>query len=255
VAVFLQPVSDKSFHAAHPLKLDEKTIEDVLRGVHVEKTGEFTMLIGKALKNYVPDNPRAFSDEDIALLAPHITAALAQAASNQRVQFQVRYTNGVLTSPRKKGAPTIETTAGYIFADGLSLHLTLTEFGPGKVYTADTKAEPRIMPDPTGLHDRGVKFTPEAAMRNQSSFFSGFDASTVEIDYQLMTKLLAAPPPPSPSATPIAAQPSQPTQTAPAAASDAEMQAFKEQLKAMQKKLDEQNAELQELKKASPKKK
>ncbi|MGQ0665571.1 MAG: hypothetical protein ACT4O4_00915 [Nitrospiraceae bacterium] len=257
VAVFLQTVSDKSFRAAHPLKLDEKTMENVLRGVHAEKKAEISLFIGKALKNYVPDDVRAFPEDDIAVLTPHITAALAQAAPNQRVLFQLHYATVLSGSPPKPGAPGRETTEGYLFADGLSLHLTLTEFGPGKVYTGDAKAEPRVLPDPTGLHNREVKFTPEAAMRPGSGRFGGNEDHTVAIDYQLMTKLLAAPPQPAPAAAPAAGQPRQPVPipAVPAATSNPDLQAFKEQLKAMQKKLDEQNAELQELKKSSTKKK
>lgn len=256
-AVYLEPVRDKSFRAAHPLKLEESVVEDILRGLHAEKKPAFTLLIGKALKNLVPEDARAFSEDDIAALAPHITAALAQATPNQRILFQVRYSTMGLTSPQKKGAPAMETTEGYLFADGLSVNVTLTEFGPGKTYVADTKAEPRVLPDPVGLHDREVKFNPEAAMRERSSWLGGNSDYTVSIDYQMMTKLLAAPPQPAPSATPVSGQPAQPAATtaAPSAANDAEMQAVKDQLKAMQKKLDEQNAELQELKKSSTKKK
>jgi hypothetical protein len=258
VAVFLENVSDKSFRAAHPITLDQDTVANALRGVHVEKKEEIKLLIGKALKNYAPDSTRAFSEDDIEALTPHITAALAQAAPNQHIKFQLRYAPALSAASRKSGAPRAETTAGYLYADGLSLILTLTEFGPGKVYNPDTKKEPRELPDPIGLYDREVKFIPEAAMRPKNSdglnWFAGSDAHTVAIDYQLMTKLLAAPPPPAPAATPGTAQPA-PTATPPAAASDAELQAFKEQLKALQKKLEEQNAELQELKKSSIKKK
>jgi len=260
-AVFLQTVSEKSFRAAHPLKLDEKTMENVLRGVHAEKEHPFAIVIGKALKNQVPDDLRAFSEDDIALLAPAITAALAQAAPNQRVGFRLRYAPNLAITSQKIGPGSMETTEGYLFADGLSLNLTLTEFGPGKVYTGDAKAEPRVLPDPTGLYDREIKFTPEAAMRpsndNGSGWFGGKGEHTVAIDYQLMTKLLTAPPQPAAAAAPAAAQPHQtgPIPAVPAATSNPELQAFKEQLKAMQKKLDEQNAELQELKKSSTKKK
>jgi hypothetical protein len=261
VAVFLQTVSDKSFRAAHPLKLGERTMENVLRGVHAEKEAPFTILVGKALKNQVPDDLRAFSEDDIAVLAPAITAALAQAAPNQRVGFRLRYAPNLTITSQKIGPDSMETTEGHLFADGLSLNLTLTEFGPGKVYASDMKTEPRILPDPTGLHDREVQFTPEAAMRpsnyGASGWFGGKGEHTVAIDYQLMTKLLTAPPQPAAAAAPVAAQPHQtgPIPAVPAATSNPELQAFKEQLKAMQKKLDEQNAELQELKKSSTKKK
>lgn len=254
-AVFLQTVSDRSFHAAHPLKLDQRTVEDVLRGIRTEKKASFTVLIGKALQLQKQTDPRAFSEDDIDALAPHLTTALAQAAPNQRIQFQLRYAAGFATPIKKKGAPSVETTDGYLFADGLSLILTLTEFAPGKMYTSDTKAEPRIPADPIGMVDREVKFSPEAAMRPKSDgWFGSSDDHTVAIDYQLMSKLLATPQPPTPGVAPIAGQQGQPVplQQAPAA-SGAELRSFREQLKAMQKKLDEQNAELQELKKSSPK--
>ena len=116
---------------------------------------------------------------------------------------------------------------------------------------------------PDGLRDREVKFIPEAAIRQdtdgESSWFSGPNDRTLVIDYQMLTKLLAMPPEPQrpvltptgrpiPSASTPSVQPYQPTP----AASDAELRAFREELKAMQKKLSEQNAELERLKKSSP---
>jgi hypothetical protein len=123
--------------------------------------------------------------------------------------------------------------------------------------------QPRPLPDPDGLRDREIKFIPEAAIRqdsdNESSWFSGPNDRTLVIDYQMLTKLLAMPPEPqhpalSPTGrlVPSTSTPSvQPYQPAPAT-SDAELRGFREELKAMQKKLSEQNAELERLKKSSP---
>jgi hypothetical protein len=123
--------------------------------------------------------------------------------------------------------------------------------------------QPRPLPDPDGLRDREIKFIPEAAIRqdsdNESSWFSGPNDRTLVIDYQMLTKLLAMPPEPqhptlTPTGRPVSSAstpPVQPYQPAPAA-SDAELRAFREELKAMQKKLSEQNAELERLKKSSP---
>lgn len=261
-AVFIETVSDKSFRAAHPIKLDDATLANVLRGVHTKEKTDLLLLIGKALRTTDLSEARTFFEDDIELLAPHMTAALAQAAPNQRIGFRLLHTPALPTQSKKSGQ-NLETTSGYLFADGLSLHLTLTQYRymPGKTETS--KKEPRPLPDPDGLRDREIKFIPEAAIRqdsdNESSWFSGPTDRTLVIDYQMLTKLLAMPPEPqhptlTPTGRPIpsASPPSVQTYQPAPAASDAELRAFREELKAMQKKLSEQNAELERLKKSSP---
>jgi hypothetical protein len=259
-AVFIETVSDKSFRAAHPIKLDEETVANVLRGVHTKEKTDLLLLIGKALRTTDLSDARTFFEDDVEILTPHLTAALAQAAPNQRIGFRLSHKPAVPTQSKKDG-PNLETTAGYLFADGLSLHLTLTQYRhmPGKVETS--KKEPRPLPDPDGLRDRQVKFIPEAAVRqdsddNESSWFSGPNDRTLVIDYQLLTKLLAMPPEPqrpalSPTGQPIPSSSAPMAQPVQPAASEAELRAFREELKAMQKKLAEQNAELERLKKSS----
>lgn len=263
--VFLEHVPDKSFHAAHPIKLSETTIADILRGVHTkEKTG-LVLLLGKALKSTSLNDIRTFSEDDIAYLTPHITAALAQATPNQRVGFQVYSAPEISQQPKVN--QNRETTSGYLFADGLSLHFTLTQYRyrPGKKFTSIQK-EPRPLPDTDGLRDREVTFLPEAAVRpdvyDRSSWIGKSEDRSLAIDYQLLTKVLTAPPPrpssaaqqhPAAPPTTAASQPN-PVQSSPAGKSDADIQAFKEELKALQKKVDEQSAELQRLKSDQSKK-
>jgi hypothetical protein len=260
-AVFIETVSDKSFRAAHPIKLDEATLANVLRGVHTKEKTDLLLLIGKALRTTDLSAARAFFEDDVEILTPHLTAALAQAAPNQRIGFRLSHTPAI-PAQSKKGGQNLETTSGYLFADGLSLHLTLTQYRymPGKIETI--KKEPRQLPDPDGLRDREIQFVPEAAVRqdsdNESSWFGGSNDQTLVIDYQLLTKLLAMPPEPqrpaaSPTGRPVpsaSAPVAQPDRPAPAAR-DAELRAFREELKAMQKKLAEQNAELERLKKSA----
>lgn len=248
--VFLETVRDQSFQAAHPIKLDEATVGNVLRGVHTkEKTG-MVLLLGKALMSTNLSDIRTFLDDDIAILTPHITAALAQAAPNQRVGFRLYHT-GDFAPPTQKSQDTREITAGYLAADGLSLNLTLTHYRyrPGKV--DKSQKAPYQLPDPDGLRDREVRFIPEKALRQESTassgWFSGSDDRTLVVDYHLLNKLLAMPQVGQPTAA--GAQPIQ----QPPAASDAELRAFREELKAMQKRLAEQNAELERLKKSSGK--
>lgn len=260
IDVFLETVSDSSFQAAHPIKLDEGAVANVLRGVHTKEKTSIMLLIGKALKSTNLSETRTFYDDDIALLTPPITAALAQAAHNQRVGFRLYHMD--FSTPAGTAADKRETTAGYLAADSLSLHVTLTQYRykPGK--DESMQAMPRKLPDPDGLRDRDVTFVPEAALRpesrSDSSWFGGSGNRTFAVDYHLLAKLLSAPPRPGFSTPTGGIPPGQPIQqitiqTAPAAANDAELQTFKEELKAMQKRLAEQDAELQELKKSAPK--
>lgn len=250
-AVLLETVRDKSFQAAHPIKLDEATIANVLRGVHTKEKPGLVLLLGKALMAANYNDIRTFSEDDIALLAPHISAALAQAAPNQRVAFRL-YSTPEGHGRAAKGQDTREVTAGYLFAEGLSLNLTLTHYRyrPGKI----DKTQPHQLPDPDGLRNREVRFVPEKALRNEagsSSWFGESDNRTLAVDYHLLNKLLTFP-----SATQLAPMPAasggQLIQPAPSA-SDAELRAFREELKAMQKKLAEQEAELERLRKSSGK--
>ncbi|MDK2744846.1 MAG: hypothetical protein NDI90_18245 [Nitrospira sp. BO4] len=263
--VFLENVSANSFQAAHPIKLSETTVADILRGVHTkEKTG-LLLLLGKALKSTNLNDIRTFSEDDITFLTPHIVTALAQATPNQRVGFHVYSAPEISQSPKVN--QNRETTSGYLFADGLSLHFTLTQyrFRPGKKSNT-TQKEPRPLPDTDGLRDREVTFVPEAAVRpdvyDRSSWIGQSEDRSLAIDYQLLARVLAAPQPvPAVQQIPAAVAPvtpspqSSPGQAAPIGKHDADLQAFKEELKALQKKVDEQNAELQRLKNAPPPKK
>lgn len=264
--VFLESVPDTSFQAAHPIKLSETTIADILRGVHTKaKTGPL-LLLGKALKSTNLNDIRTFSEDDIAFLTPHIVTALAQATPNQRVGFHIYSTPEISQQP--KAGQNRETTSGYLFADGLSLHFTLTQYRyrSGKKSNA-IKKETRQLPDTDGLRDREVTFLPEAAVRpdvyDRSSWIGKSEDRSLAIDYQLLTRVLAAPPSSAPVAQPVPAAsapvPQQlqsiPAQAPPGGKNEADLQAFKEELKALQKKMDEQEAELQRLKNPPSRKK
>lgn len=261
--VFLENVSDTSFQAAHPIKLSETTIADILRGVHTkEKTG-LLLLLGKALKSTNLNDIRTFSEDDIAFLTPHIATALAQATPNQRVGFHV-YSAPVISQNPKVNQHR-ETTSGNIFADGLSLHFTLTQYRyhPGKKSNASQK-EPRPPADTDGLRDREVTFLPEAALRpdvyDRSSWIGKSEDRSLAIDYQLLARVLSVPQssatqPVSVVTVPATPMPTIPSQALPVGKQDPDLQAFKEEMKALRKKVDEQEAELQRLKNAPPKRK
>jgi hypothetical protein len=264
-AVFLEPVSDSSFQASHPIKLSETTVGDVLRGIHTKEKSGLLLLLGKAAKSTNLNDIRTFSEDEIAFLTPHITAALTQANPTQRVGFRIYSTSHL--APSAKATQQRETTAGYLFADGLSLHVTLTQYRhyPGKRPTASQK-EPRPLPDTDGLRDREVTFLPEGAVRSdvydRSSWIGKSEDRSLAIDYQLLARLLTPPPPPVPvlPPVPVVTAPPPPAQAVPPQAppvvkQDTELQAFKEEMKALRKKVDDQEAELQRLKNPPLKKK
>ncbi|MCP9463557.1 MAG: hypothetical protein NNA25_02035 [Nitrospira sp.] len=251
-AVLLETVQDQSFQAAHPITLDETTIANVLRGVHTKEKPGLVLLLGKALMAANYNDIRTFSEDDIAFLAPHISTALAQAAPNQRVAFRL-YTTPEEHGRAAKGQETREVTAGYLSAQGLSLNLTLTHYRyrPGKI----DKTQPHQLPDPDGLRNREVRFIPEKAWRKEagsSSWFGESDDRTLAIDYHLLNKLMAFPSSSRPMLVP-SAQGGQLPQPPMAPPPDAELRAFREELKAMQKRLAEQEAELERLKKSAGK--
>lgn len=251
-AVLLETVRDKSFQAAHPIALDTTTIANVLRGVHTKEKPGLVLLLGKALMAANYNDIRTFSEDDIAFLAPHLSTALAQAAPNQRVVFRL-YSTPEEQERTLKGQDPREVTAGYLSAHGLSLNLTLTHYRyrPGKV----DKTQPHQLPDPDGLRNREVRFIPDKALRKEassSSWFDGSDDRTLAVDYQLLNKLLTVPSANQSTPLPSTVAGQQPRPTA-APSHDAELRAFREELKAMQKRLAEQEAELERLRKSSEK--
>src|SRR5213593_2646881 len=134
-SVYLQRASDRSFQAAHPIKLDSSLITRVLRGVRVQDLkGTVETLFASQ-----PKVVRAFSDEDTEFLAPLLATAFSQAASDQQVGFRLTYPStgrsisgrvgaGVGSSDPPLNSLGPEITSGTLYAYGLSLYLTLTQF-------------------------------------------------------------------------------------------------------------------------------
>lgn len=276
-AVVLERVSDRAFQATHPLALDQALVSKILTGLRIQEGGG----ILEPLFPSTPATARAFSDAEVAFLTPHITAALAQAGPRERIGFRFNSTPEIPTLSQSVGAAVgsseppltgqiVETTRGYLYAHGRSLHLTLTEYRHRPERADTINMANRRMPDLTGLGRRNLTFSPDTALRpdsyKQPELFDDPDAKTVVLDYQLVAKLPAAPseparptappvPPSTQSSTSPVAQPAAPpSKQESAGKSDVDLQSLKDELKALQKKVDEQNAELQKLKQV-PKKK
>src|SRR6058998_1351618 len=134
-SVYLERASDRSFQAAHPIKLDPSLIARVLRGVRLqERKGTIQTLFASQTKMI-----RAFSDEDVEFLAPLLATAFSQAASDQQVGFRLTYPAtgrsisgrvgaGVGSSDPPLNSLGPEITYGTLYSYGRSLYLTLIEF-------------------------------------------------------------------------------------------------------------------------------
>src|SRR4051812_48213866 len=84
-AVYLERIPDRSFEAAHPIKISEDTIGRTLRGILVtENQGLLNQLISGAA------SPQpAFTEDAVQFLTPLISNGLTRAASDQEIGFRV----------------------------------------------------------------------------------------------------------------------------------------------------------------------
>ena len=250
-AVYLQRIPDRAFQAAHPIKIAPATIALVLRGVWVRSDQGVlhNLVAGKT------DPLRAFTDDEVAYLAPLIADGLSRAAADQQVGFRIiqagapGYSQSVgagvgSSEPPLSLAPS-ESTSGVMYAHGRSLHLTVTEYRRRPESAATINMANRRIPDSTGLVNRTVLFTPESARRPDSFRLAHSLASTLVIDYELLaslpagsdqpTALQAAPAPgtPRPNASPKEGP----------AQRDAEIEALRKELQEIKRRLAEQEAE------------
>lgn len=269
-SVYLARVSDKSFQAAHPIKLEPQLIARVLRGVYVQSdTTTLQMLAGRQ------SHPvRVFSDEDIdEFLAPLIATALDQAAPDQQVGFRVinlattAYTQrtgaGVGSSEGPLSLSTTEMTSGLIYAHGLSLHFALTQYRHRPQKPDTIGGANRYYPDPTGVAERDIAFVPKEVLRpdsyKQPNVSGDPDVTTFVIDYQALAALPEQPAAVlgvAPAGAPAAAAPPVvvPSTTSELqsvkdsiAKKDVEMEALKKEMDTIKRQLNEQQ------KPASPK--
>lgn len=124
---------------AHPAALTPTEVGTLLRGVRASERRNFLhrLFAGQA------DRARAFRDEEIAVLAPPLSKALAQTAPTERVYFH-------LSHATDQGDE--ETTTGWLSIRGPILYLSLSE------------VHDRHSPGPDiGKYDRQMPNVPEAS--------------------------------------------------------------------------------------------
>ncbi|BFU96048.1 MAG: exported protein of unknown function [Nitrospira sp.] len=254
--VVLERIADRSFQAAHPIKLPAGTVSRVLRGVLVRDNQGFLQDIGVRKSEALP----AFSEDDVAYLAPLITDGLSRASSDQQVGFTVNQRGAPVYSQRVGAAvgssePPLrlappETTAGSIYAYGRSLYVTLTHYRY-RVERPDTINMPnRRIPDRTGLLNHTVMFVPESAKRDDKYRDSLSTDTTLVIDYELLAGLpfdtgpevVSQPVPPAPAA---ASAPDSRAKTGEVSKKDPELEALRKELEDIKRQLADQEARRQ----------
>ncbi|HET7437875.1 MAG TPA: hypothetical protein VFJ56_00125 [Nitrospira sp.] len=251
-AVYLERISDRSFQAAHPIRIDSNTIALVLRGVLVRSDQGVlqNLLAGK------PDALRAFSDDDVAYLAPLISDGLMRAAADQQVGFRIeqigipgyseRVGAGVGSSEPPLTLRPRETTTGVIYAYGRSLYLTLTQYRYRQEPATTISMANRRIPDASGLVNHTVSFIPEAAKRPDSYHDARSTDKTLVIDYEFLASLPAssgAPASVQSAPTPTTSSQATPSGKVEPAQKDSDIEALRKELQEIKRQLAEQEAE------------
>ena len=250
-SVYLERIADRSFQAAHPIKLDVATIARVLSGVYVRNDHSTvqTFLSGK------PDALRAFSDEEVTFLTPLIAEGLMRAAPDQQVGFRIAQIGlpghahntggGVGSSEPPLTLHPRESTTGVIHAYGRSLYLTLTEYRLRTEPANTINMANRRLPDDTGLLNHTVLFVPEAAKRPDSYLDARSTDKTLVIDYALLAALPASAGSPSSESSPppMASPPATTKEKGDPAKNDGEIEALRKELQEIKRQLAEQEAE------------
>ena len=194
-AVYLERISDRSFQAAHPIKIDQDTLARVLRGISVKEHQGL-------LQDFLAGQPpvlSAFTEDEIRYLAPLLAEGLTRAASDQQVGFRLvqpsspGVSQSVGTGAGSSESPVRlalrETSRGSLYAYGRSLYVTLLEYRVHSEPAASINKANRRLPDPSGLMNRTLSFTPESANRPDSSRGKNTTGTTLVIDYESLAVL------------------------------------------------------------------
>jgi hypothetical protein len=165
----------ESISNSHPATLTPTEVGTLLRGVRAWERRNFLhrLFFGEADRN------RAFRNEEIAVLAPPLSKALAQAAPTERVYFH-------LSHATDQGDE--ETTTGWVSIRGPILHLTISgvhdRHSPGPDISKYDRQLPNI-PEASALHD--VTYEPEeflAKAVSKARFWAPDQREELQIRYR-----------------------------------------------------------------------
>lgn len=137
----------KGTEHSHPVSLRPEQIAAVLAGVRIEEP--VALVRGDILqRDPVPPIHPAFSDKDIAFLAPLLAMAFSKATPEEVVTFY---------QTRSIAANTREVTSGGLFIQGDELHLILANY----------RSPTRYMPDMGVAETQDDRFTPMQSLAPQ----------------------------------------------------------------------------------------
>lgn len=258
-AVSLERISDRTFQAAHPVRVGRDVVQRALQGIAVRDRSGLAQAFGSGQAPVIA----AFSADDAAMLAPAIAEALARAAADQQVAFRVVQSGSALTiqrtgagvgsSEQAVGGTSRETTEGSLFIYGRSIYVTLRSFR-AREERADTVNMPnRRLPDPTGLQQREVTFVPHSVMRPDDyapafAVEQGLKTLVLDQDRLAAVPLGPTPSPAGPSNTPPAPATQIHTPGRTQAVPGGDLQQIREDMKKKDTELEELRKELQEIK-------
>jgi hypothetical protein len=172
--VNLEPDTDSTTNS-HPAKLTPSEAGTLLRGVRAWERRNFLhrLYAGEATRS------RAFLDDEIALLAPALSKALAHAAPSERVYFHLSHATDTGEE---------ETTTGWASVRGPLLHLSLSEVHDRHGPAPDIGKYDRQMPNvPEASAAFDVIFEPEehlAKVTSAGRVFSSDQREELQIRYR-----------------------------------------------------------------------
>jgi hypothetical protein len=256
-AVYLERIPDRSFQAAHPITINRTTMARVLQGILVKDQNTLVQKMMAGISN----TNRAFSDDEVAFLAPLLADGLARAAADQQVGFKLNQKGGPTYSeqggaglgssePPLRLAPK-EITSGSLYAYGRSLYVTIEQYRYRPERPDTINMPNRRIPDRTGLADRTILFAPESAKRPDSYRTNLSTDTTLVIDYELVAALpVMTVTPARPAATAPGSQPTPAAQEAPASTGTGTPASEPDpELRSLQDQMRQKDAEMEELRK------
>jgi hypothetical protein len=188
-SVSLQTISDPLIQANHPIKLEPALLAQLLTGLEIHEGGTGPHRRVESGFAGQPSTYPLFSKDQIQFLAPLLAEGLRTATVNQFVEFRVVTTK---EGSNRFQSATTETTSGSLYTHGRELYVILSQYRYDPMRTNENIADlsNRSSPlDYSGLKNRTLLFTPEAALRADSPNPPTLEKTTdrfVAVDYQLL---------------------------------------------------------------------
>ncbi|HXX76066.1 MAG TPA: hypothetical protein VEI50_13130 [Nitrospiraceae bacterium] len=175
----------KGMEHSHPISLTPEQVAAVLGGVRIDEPLAKLPVYDDMS---VPRVHQAFTDAEIAFLAPLLAQALSQATPEEVVTFY---------HTRDLSALSREVTSGGVFVQGDELHLILANYRSHTHYKADygtaETQDDRLTPMQSLAPQRGrLGFVPYSAQRERSS---GIWEKLFQYDHRELTILYKQLPP------------------------------------------------------------